>query len=176
MKQFIALFTAALALTLGGCAGHNEMETTSGFVNGEIGEEVRTMFYTFTLRDPYMTATINGSTAPEDEEYLVIEITIQNTDNVSIEMADTEFCVAWGDGENDYTAPVTYYSDTVLDENQMPESYTLRKDTSLTGLLIYEVPADQTDFTFYCRDAYIDKDGNSANGAEYDIKFTPDQR
>lgn len=174
MNRLIIAFSACL-LVLGGCAS-SSTETTSGFVTGEIGEKIETMFYQFTLTEPYTISTVNGISASEDKEYLIVEMTIQNTESVSIEMADTEFCAAWGDGENDYTAPTTYYNDALLDENQFPSSYKLKAGESKTGLLIYEVPADQSIFTIYCRDSYIDKDGNSANGAEYDIAFTADQR
>lgn len=163
-------------LFLGGCNSSSNTETTSGNVEGKCDEKISTMFYDFELSEPYTTTELNGYTADEDKEYLVVKLGLENTDTVEFTITSAEFCVAWGEGEDDYIAPLTYYEDTEYDENQMPASYNIASGEVKDWLLIYEVPSDQNDFVIYCTDTYVDKDGNQGTGAEYDISFTAEQR
>lgn len=169
------IFPLLSFLCMSGC-GSSSQTTTSGFVEGELDEKMETMFYDFTLSNPYKVSSYGESTPTEDKEYLVVELTFENTTEESYEVTAAEFGVAWGNGEEDYIAPTSYYSDTILDENEFPASYEIAAGEKKEWLLIFEVPSDQTNFIVYCVDSYLDKDGNLGTGAEYDIEFSAYQK
>ncbi len=109
---------------------------------------------------------------------LVAEVTVRNTGDASIEMYDTDFQAQWGtEGETDYRVPITTDPDTymeldTLSEKQLPSTYLLGIEGERTGLLVYEVPADQADYSISYMEAFQD----GTTGETFFVTFTPEER
>ena len=122
MKKFVGIIVATvLAFSLVGCGPVDSAYTCNDY---------------------------EGYTPSEGNKLLVAEITVKNTDRSTVTMYDTDFQIQWGDDDNDdaYAAPITYYGNTVSDE-QLPEEYDLGVNEEKTGLLVYEVPEDSKDYS-----------------------------
>ena len=95
------------------------------------------------------------------------DVTVKNTSTESIPMYDTDFQVQWNvDGE--YDVPITYYTDAVSDQ-QLPTEYELAVDEERTGLLVFEVPVDQKDFSISYLELF--ESDTSEEGEEGDVFF-----
>lgn len=161
MKKFVGIIVATvLAFSLVGCgpvdsaiqniasSGSNTSSKSGvvtadddGYAEGRMGDVMRTYFFDYTVNSAYTCNDYEGYTPSEGNKLLVAEITVKNTDRSTVTMYDTDFQIQWGDDDNDdaYAAPITYYGNTVSDE-QLPEEYDLGVNEEKTGLLVYEVP------------------------------------
>ena len=146
MKKFVGIIVATvLAFSLVGCgpvdsaiqniasSGSNTSSKSGvvtadddGYAEGRMGDVMRTYFFDYTVNSAYTYNDYEGYTPSEGNKLLVAEITVKNTDRSTVTMYDTDFQIQWGDDDNDdaYAAPITYYGNTVSDE-QLPEEYDL---------------------------------------------------
>lgn len=97
-------------------------------------------------------------------------MTVKNTFNTSIPMYDTDFQAQWNT-EDEFNCPITYYADPVSDE-QLPAEYTLAVNEERTGLLIFEVPADKTDFSI----SYLEEFDDDSTGDVFFVFFTAEKQ
>ena len=168
MKKFVGIIVATvLAFSLVGCgpvdsaiqniasSGSNTSSKSGvvtadddGYAEGRMGDVMRTYFFDYTVNSAYTCNDYEGYTPSEGNKLLVAEVTVKNTDRSTVTMYDTDFQIQWGDDDNDdaYAAPITYYGNTVSDE-QLPEEYDLGVNEEKTGLLVYEVPEDSKDYS-----------------------------
>ena len=140
-----------------------------GYAEGRIGDVMRTYFFDYTVNSAYTCKEFEGYTPAEGNKLLVAEITVKNTDRSTVTMYDTDFQIQWGDDDNDdaYAAPITYYGNTVSDE-QLPEEYDLGVNEEKTGLLVYEVPEDSKDYSI----SYLEQFSNETEGDVFFVYFT----
>lgn len=154
MKKFVGIIVATvLAFSLVGCgpvdsaiqniasSGSNTSSKSGvvtadddGYAEGRMGDVMRTYFFDYTVNSAYTCNDYEGYTPSEGNKLLVAEITVKNTDRSTVTMYDTDFQIQWGDDDNDdaYAAPITYYGNTVSDE-QLPEEYDLGVNEEKTG-------------------------------------------
>lgn len=148
-----------------------------GFVDGEIGDIMHTHQFDFAVNtvSAYGEEYANYTT---DLGYrlLVVNTTIINTFSEPISLFDSDFLLAWDDGNNyDYAYPVD--ATGTLGKDFFPSQFSLDYGDEITGDLLFEVPAELSDlslsymeyddeadeyntFTVYFQvDAYADGDG-----------------
>jgi len=163
----------AAAILLAGC-GNSE----KGGAEGHLGDVMHTCFFDFTVNSAYVCDTFEDYTPESGNQMLVAEITVKNTGNASVEMYDTDFQAQWGsEGENDFRVPITLDPDTYeeldpLNDEQLPGTYSLGVDGERTGLLVYEVPADQKDYSISYEEVFEDE----STGDVFFVFFTPEEK
>lgn len=171
MKKRIAtlLLASIAALSLTGCGKSQAASGTdsstgypdeNGYAEGQLGDTMHSSFFDYTVNSAYTCSEYGEYKAQDGYELLVADITITNTFKEDIPMYDTDFQVQWNDPSDEaYDWPVTYYagiSETIGD-NVLPAEYDLDIDESRTGLLVFEVPDGEEDFSISYRE-YFDDD------------------
>lgn len=194
MKRWLlGLLAAVLALALAGCggkdsgssgsggnvgAGDGDVYAEDGWAEGRLGDTMHTYWFNFTVNSAYTCSEFAGRTAAEGCKLLVAEITVKNTVTSSVEMYDTDFQAQWGsDAEEDFRLPITTDPETFeeldpIGEDQLPGTYSLGVNQDRTGLLVYEVPAGERDFSISYLEAFEEGD----EGDTFFVYFTPEER
>ncbi len=145
-----------------------EVESLDGYAEGRIGDTMKTYFFNYKVNSAYLCEEYNGYQPAEGKCMLVAEVTVKNTYNESIQMYDTDFQIQWNsDGDDDYDFPITANTDPVSDE-QLEATYTLGIDEELTGLLVFEVPTGENDFSI----SYLELFDDDSKGDVYFVFFT----
>lgn len=177
MKRRFALFLAgALCLMmLAGCGGGGDDTgyAKDGYAEGRLGDTMHTCFFDYTVNSAYLCDSFEGYT-PVQEGYclLVADVTVQNTFQESIPMFDSDFQIQWDSDEDDaYDVPVTYYSDPVSDQ-QLPSEYELAVDEERSGLLVFEVPEGESDFSI----SYLEFFEDETQGDVFFVYFTAEEQ
>uniref|UniRef100_UPI004055D56C DUF4352 domain-containing protein n=1 Tax=Acetatifactor sp. TaxID=1872090 RepID=UPI004055D56C len=140
-----------------------------GYAEGRFGSVMHTYFFNYTVNSAYLCNDYNGYVPADGNTLLVADITVKNTFSESIEMYDTDFQIQWGDDDNEeaYDFPITFYVDPVSDE-QLPGTYELAINEEKTGILVFEVPAGNTDFSI----SYLELFSDDSEGDVYFVYFT----
>ncbi len=184
MKKLVcALLMSVLVLSMTGCStatnggSDTDIYAEDGYAEGRFGDVMHTYFFDYTVNSAYTCQDFNGYTPAEGNTLLVADVTVKNTFSESIEMYDTDFQVQWGDDNNDdaYDFPITYYTDAVSDE-QLPGIYSLDVNESKTGLLVFEVPAGNTDFSISYLELFVDEDNYESEGDTFFVFFTATEK
>ena len=178
MKRLGAIFllgTLSLSL-LTGCGdktGHAE----DGYAEGRLGDTMHTYFFDYTVNSAYLCDTFEGYTPILDGcRLLLADVTVKNTNRESIPMYDTDFQVQWSDTSEDaYEFPITYYTDAVSDQ-QLPTEYDLAVDEERTGLLVFEVPEGETDFSISYLELFDDGTEEGSSGDTFFVYFTAEEQ
>ena len=166
MKKIIAslLLALLLALSLTGCSSSDKdtviYPNNDGLAKGQLGDTLRNSFFDFKVNSAYLTDKYEGYTAMEGYEFLVAEVTVKNIFGESIIMYDTDFQVQWSsDAEDAYDWPITLYlaEGENLGNDVLPAEYDLTKDESCTGLLVYEVPMGEQEFSIAYQEIFEDE-------------------
>ena len=171
MKHIFAAAGAVLMLLgLTACGG---AETS----DGRIGDTQETYFFDFTINSACLTEEYAGYVPAEGNTLLVAEVTVKNTDRVSIEMYDTDFQLSWGDGDDAFCYPITTDMETFeeldpVGPDQLPGTYPLAVDEERTGELVYEVPEGQADFSIAYLELFDDGTEEGETGDAYFVYFT----
>lgn len=191
MKKLLSLtLTLLLILALAACgggsdgssgsssAGSGEVQAENGFAEARIGDVVHSYFMDFTVNSAYTTAEYNGHTAPEGKQVLVVELTVKNTFNESLPMYDDDFQGQWTASAEteEYAWPITEGEDgsdldTVADE-QLPAQYELGVNESRTGTLVFDVPADEKDFSL----SHLELFDDGSEGDTFFVYFTAEAK
>lgn len=196
MKRWLtALLALVLALALAGCGGKDsgggskggganvgsgggDVYAEDGWAEGRIGDTMHTYWFNYTVNSAYTCGEFAGRSAAEDCRLLVVEVTVKNTITSSVEMYDTDFQAQWGgSGEEDYRLPITTDPETYeeldpISDDQLPGTYSLGVNQERTGLLVYEVPAGEKDFSISYLEAFEEGD----EGDTFFVYFTPEER
>lgn len=171
MKKFIAslLLAAVMIVSFTGCGKTGSVSNSKsndvypddeGYAEGRMGDIMHNYFFDYTVNSAYLCDSYGTWEAAEGYKVLVAEVTIKNTSQASIPMYDTDFQIQWSDTSNEaYDWPLTYYAGATetIGENVLPAEYTLSVNESRTGLLLYEIPENETDFSISYME-YFDDD------------------
>lgn len=155
----------------GSTTGNGGITAQNGYAEGRIGDVMQTAWFTFTVNSAYVTGEYEGYAPAEGNELLVVDITVKNTFNASTPMFDTDFQAQWNDTADDaYAWPVeAAYS---LSSDILPDQYELAINESRNGLLLYEVPANNKDFSISFLEWYED----DTEGDVFFVYFTAEDR
>lgn len=191
MKRMIPLvLTLLLALTAcgggsgsadaggSGGAGSGEVRAEDGYAEARIGDVVHSYFMDFTVNSAYTTSDYHGHTAPEGMKVLVVNMTIKNTFNETLPMYDDDFQGQWSASSEteEFAWPITEAEDgsdldTVSGE-QLPGTYELAVNESRTGELVFDVPADEKDFSVSHMELFDD----DSEGDTFFVFFTAEEK
>lgn len=166
MKQMMTALLILAVLMVSGCGKKD------GF-----GATKKTYFFNYTVDSAYVCSEYEGYTPEAGNQLLVASVTIKNTFDEEIEMYDTDFQAQWGgEGESDFSLPITYDGTEEgmdpLAEEQLPGIYTMAKGESRTGLLVFEVPEGNQDFSISYMEAFDD----DSTGDTFFVNFTAETR
>ena len=159
---------------LAGCGGDDkEGYAQDGYGEGRMGDTMHTCFFDYTVNSAYLCREFEGYTAvQEGYQLLVADVTVKNTFQESIPMFDTDFQIQWNSDEEDaYDVPVTYYTDPVSDQ-QLPGEYELAVDEERSGLLVFEVPEGESDFSI----SYLELFEDESEGDVFFVYFTAEEQ
>ena len=188
-KMLSLLLAGAMVLGLSACGGGKDADSSSegdngvyadedGYGEGRIGDVVHSTFMDFSVNSAYTTADYNGHTAPEGMQVLVVEMTVTNTFKESLPMWDDDFQAQWTASEEteEFAWPITEAEDgsdldTVSDE-QLPATYELAVKESRTGTLVYDVPADEKDFSI----SHLEFFDDGSEGDTFFVFFTAEAK
>ncbi len=162
-KKWMLVAAMAVMMVLTACGDSSSEENKEG----RIGDVLHSEFFDFTVNSVYICDTYEEYTPEADHKLLVSELTIKNTFNETIPMFDTDFQAQWidkDDQKNAFANPV----ETMVSEDQLESEYDLAVDEEKTGLLIFEVPKDFTDFSI----VYLEEFDNGETGNLYEVFFT----
>lgn len=139
-----------------------------GYAEGRLGDTMHTSFFDFTVTEAYTTASYGGYVAAAGKQLLVTTVTVKNPGRQSVEMYDTDFQAQWdGDGDNDFSVPLTRTVEP-LTADQLPETYSVGVGDARTGVLVFEVPDGERDFSL----SYLEVFSDESEGDVFFVYFT----
>lgn len=157
LKKGIALImTAVMAVSFTGCSKESSSDTISSITDqaskllaaegreydklytAGMNETLTNSFFDFTVKGAEKTSEVDGY-APQTEGYqfLVVDIEVKNVFDDAIPVGNYDFYVIWNGGED-----VPYLAFT---DDMYPDDVELAKGETLSGKLVFEVPADAED-------------------------------
>jgi len=139
--------------------------TPSGATMGWVGDTLTTAFFDFTVSGAYYFSNINGYT-PDSGKYLVLDLTIKNNQTSELPMFDTDFVLTFGTA----TVSTIYPVAEQIDVDQLPKEYKVPVGQSQTGYLVFDVPANITEFLLTYQEEYQ----SGRVGETYDFLITED--
>lgn len=165
VKKAAPWLLVALML-LAGC-GNTQAENDQRFVQGDT---VSTAWFDYTVTSAEAVGEYGGYISAEGDQLVVVELTIKSTYTQPITMFDSDFQLSWSGMSQDDTRcmPVEYYCD-----QQLPAEYELAAKESRSGVLVYQVPQEETDFQFLFREVYDDGTQEGRLGDLYIMELTP---
>ena len=182
MKKYIPslLSIALIILLLAACgSGSSVILPKDGYAAGGTGDTMRTYFFDYTVNSAYTCSKYEGYIPTPGYDLLAVEITLKNTLAESIPMFDWDFIVLYPDTTSDeqvYDYPITSYEDVDIPQTALqtllPSEYTLQAGESRTGLLLFEVPAGDTEFVI----SYIEYFDDDTAGDTFDVSVTATRR
>lgn len=196
MKKFVSLFLATVvtAAVLAGCGSNGTLSGGSsssgssssstannsvgypdenGNAEGRLGDTMHSYFFDYTVNSAYLCDEYEGYTPADGNEILVADITIKNTSTSTLPMYDTDFQIQWNDDADDaYGFPITWDLNDVLNDQMLPGEYELSIGKSINGLLVYEVPAGNKDFSI----SYLEMFDDDTTGDVFFVYFSADKQ
>lgn len=181
MKKLATILLAVLmTATLAGCGSPDSGSASTGYAQdgyaeGKIGDTMHTYFFDYTVNSAYTCSQYETYTPSEGNELLVADVTIKNTFNDKVVMFDSDFQAQWGDDSDEaFVAPVTYYLDETetVGPDVLPYEYTLQKDESRTGLLVFEVPQGKSEYSI----SYVEYFDDDTEGDTFFVFFNAEKK
>ena len=161
-KVGAALLAALLVLALAGCGSKdseeaaNEVYAEDGYGEGRMGDTMHTYFFDYTVNSAYVCGTYEGYIPAAGNELLVAQ---------------------WNEEGNDdaYSWPITEDVEPVSSE-QLPAEYDLAAEEERTGLLVFEVPAGNQDFSISYRALFDNGTAEGEPGDTFFVFFTAESK
>ncbi len=145
----------------------------NGNAEGFLGDTMHTYFFDYTVNSAYLCDEYEGHTPQEGNEILVADVTIKNTTTSTLPMYDTDFQIQWNDDDEEaYGFPITLDLDDVLNDQMLPGEYELSIGKSINGLLVYEVPAGNKDFSI----SYLEMFDDDTTGDVFFVYFSAEKQ
>ena len=173
MNKIIRLAMAGImAVALCACGSSNaassgeDKKTEAG-----MGETLSTMFFDVTLDNASLADSVGEVLVGKQNKFLIVDITVTNTTGSPIEMADSDFWAKWGDGDEEYDAPITAYGEEVDLTDGLPSRYTLAAGEAKSGKLVFVTDKEKTSFQLVTEDYYSEGGGNAKKGDTYTFTF-----
>lgn len=129
-----------------------------------LGEELANVFFSYQVNDVKTASQFNGALPEDGYQYLIINVTVKNVSGQTIPMSMFDFELDWGyDG---YA-----YSEDPVTEAQLPTEWEMEADDVTQGDLVFQAPADQTDFSLSYLEVY--EDGTEGDYYYIDFQISP---
>ena len=118
-------------------------ESDDGYFSGRIGDHMRNVFFEYTVNSVDYPASYGDITPADGNQLLVADVTVRNVFSQTLPMSIYDFQIQWGDGDQDFG----YQEEGLTGDNLMPDQWQLMRGASETYKLVYQVPADATEFS-----------------------------
>lgn len=159
MRRTLAALSLLLLLaSLTGCGSQDAKD-------GGLGDTLYTCFFEYTVDSAALRQTYESIVPAPGSALLAARVTVRNTTENPIPMSDLDFRAEWEGGS-------AWPIGNERSPEQLPIQYELAVGEERTGLLVYEVPADRTDFALTTVELFDDgtKDGEAGN--TFTVRFT----
>lgn len=171
---FVLLLTLTLILAVGcgqqtGDAQDDSGQSTDAPSNKDIGKKYQSVFFDFSVDSVEFGGEFFGHSAPEDMQLINAVITIKNTFGEEIPMSIGDFQLQWhdlGDKDDDYTLGVELEGV----DNVMPNEYSMADKETVTYNVVFEAPADATEFSISYFELFDDDTTGDSHFAYFDKK------
>lgn len=144
----------------------NNFRNNSGNKTGTVGDTMSTQWFDFTVNSA--TAYGNeyeGYSAESGYQLLVVNVTIKNTFNDVNPMFYSDFTIVWGSSDDYYDYPLQNAES--LSDDFLPDTYYMDPGDEVTGNLLFEIPAAETDFKL----SYVEVDDEDNVYDTYTVSF-----
>ena len=161
MKRSVRILSLALSLVmvLAVVAGCGKPQSEAG-----LNEPLKNKFFEYTVLSAAKVDSYGDYTpTKEGMTLLQTEVKVKNVFLEAIPMGDADFQIQWGEGDEDFA-----YSVDPFDDRMMPLEYQLEKKEEATYILLFEVPADVSDFAM----VYLEEFDDGSTGDFFSVKFT----
>ncbi len=142
-------------------------EPVDGTAEGVIGQTMRTAFFDFQVNSAEQMDSYQRYVPPEGYVILAVNITVHNTLDKELNMYDTDFQITWGEGEDEWDVPLTYAVSTLSGDDLLKTAYKLQRNESITGDIVYQVPADSDFYIF----SYLEQFSDDTEGDLFAVYF-----
>lgn len=122
-----------------------------GTVTGEEGTTLRTGLFSFGVLGSYTRTWLNSFQPGEGKKVLAVRLVVENPTASPVSIPTSTFAVYW-DGEES-TQPL---ESSGLLSSQLPDLITLSPHQITAGVLLYEAPEEEENFTLSCSICYSD--------------------
>lgn len=163
-KRAALLVAAAVLLT--GC-GSTQAGADQHF---SLGDTVSTARFDYQVNAVEATEEYRGYRCAQEEQLVVVDLTVKSTYPQSVTMFDSDFQLSWSGMDRDDTRcmPVEHYCD-----QQLPAEYELAARESRSGVLVYQVPREEDQFEFAFQELFDDGTQEGRLGELYIMDLTP---
>ena len=189
LASLTACGEGGLSLKRGGNSGNTSggdsgvIYPEDGMAVGYEGDTLRTVWFDMTIENPQTYDEFDGLVPDEGCKFLTVDLTVYNYTNYSCTMYDTDFEIIWDmddDDAWDYPVYDEYQNEggeweySVRSDRQLPIEYTVGIHKTQTGLLLYQVPVDSTDFFIYFHEEFAPEEegGEPRYGDDFLIRFS----
>ena len=159
MKKILVLVLALTVMLLSACAGQPEAENK----HYEMDERADTAFFEYEVVAASAHSVYNGVHARPEYRLVVVDLTIENTEEYTLPMSRYDFRLQWGAGAEEYVYPLACYC-----TSQLPDEYDIPQGEELRGELIFQVPEKIQDMAL----GYLEIFEDEHQGDAHFIYFT----
>lgn len=142
-----------------------------------------TYWLDFTLDEVTSVEKYNGYQPDQAHRLVVCRLTVENTFDEEISMAQTDFFLLWedpereqeeDDSEPDLSEMVGTYALPCFSDSQLEDSYQLAKGEQRSGDLVFEVPTEVTYSALIFEEYYVDEESELGYsvGDHYTVWFS----
>lgn len=172
MKKVLAiLVTLSMMFSMAACGGDSDggagvvdkvtkMLGSQGrsydeLVTGEQGDKLSSEFFDFTITNAESAAELDGYTPNvEGNQFIVADVAVTNTTDEDIPVGNYDFSIIWDTTAE--TAEEDHYAYTVFMDGMYPDDEYLTPGDTLSGKLVFELPADVKEFGIAYEEIYDD--------------------
>ena len=136
-RGLLALLLGAVLL-LSGCGGPSE-GTDRDYA---LGQKVSTHWFDFRVEEAQTADSCDGYPAPEGTRLAICTISLENTFDEAVPMGRGDFVLVWETDEDvvsDHGITGAYAMER-YSVKQLPDEYTLEREESRSGTLVFVVP------------------------------------
>ena len=152
-KHILWSLILCVCLVFGGCAKEEEEEKV---LDVSQGETLSTMFFDITVNSTKTTHELNEIITHEGYVFLIVNMTITNTTENTISMADSDFWLVVDDDEENYEVALSAYDDIeTLIEDELEPTYEIGAGESKTGSLLFVVKEEGNKYVLKTQDIYM---------------------
>lgn len=130
---------------------------------GRVGDHMRNVFFEFTVNSVEYPDAYGNITPAAGNQLILADVSVRNVFSQTLPMSIYDFQVQWGEGDEDFG----YQAEGLVGDNLMPDQYQLLRGASESYKLLYEVPADATEFSI----SYLEVWDDNTEGDVFFVYF-----
>lgn len=133
------------------------------YYSGRVGDHMRNVFFEYTINSVEYPDSYGDITPADGNQLILADVTVRNVFSQTLPMSIYDFQIQWGEGDEDFG----YQAEGLTGDNLMPDQYQLLRGASESYKLLYEVPADATEFSI----SYLEVWDDNTEGDVFFVYF-----